>query len=369
VSGRPDGGYRFLVRATDALGNQGPAVSSDYALDTVAPGAPAIVTGPGSPNRDRSPSWAFTAEPGATVECRLDLPGALVSDWAVCSSPRSYQLGGADGSYALSLRATDAAGNTGPSSNGSYELDTTPPGAPRITDGPAQRDDDPRPTWSFTGEAGATFECALALGREAVSERSACASPRQYNLVDDPNGEYAFTVRARDVAGNVGDAAGAHYMLERTDPGDDSVPTDAVQPDPEPAAADPIEADPAGVEPGGDLPGLGGEPAEGLEPQPDAGSEGDPAGGVLSPEKFDPGTVSLDEPRGEGGAPVLKALGRAVKAVAKNADKSVFPGVLAAIVMCFFAVQNRIDRNDPKLGLAPVFADPDLEFRPPEPKE
>jgi hypothetical protein len=48
--------------------------------------------------------------------------------------------------------------------------------------------------------------------------------------------------------------------------------------------------------------------------------------------------------------------------VAAHADDSVFPGALLAIVMCFFAIQNRIDRNDPKLGLAPAFADPDLEF-------
>jgi hypothetical protein len=61
---------------------------------------------------------------------------------------------------------------------------------------------------------------------------------------------------------------------------------------------------------------------------------------------------------------VLKALGGAVKAVAAHADDSFFPGALLAIVMAFFAIQNRIDRNDPKLGLAPVFADPDLEFRP-----
>jgi hypothetical protein len=76
----------------------------------------------------------------------------------------------------------------------------------------------------------------------------------------------------------------------------------------------------------------------------------------------------LNGPDEQAGSPVLKALEKTVKAVARNADKSVFPGLLAALVMCFFAVQNRIDRNDPKLGLAPVFADPDLEFRPPERK-
>jgi len=61
---------------------------------------------------------------------------------------------------------------------------------------------------------------------------------------------------------------------------------------------------------------------------------------------------------------VLDALGRAAKAVAAHVDDSVFPGLLLGMVFCFFAVQNRIDRNDPKLRLAPVFADPDLEFRP-----
>jgi hypothetical protein len=366
LSGRPDGGYVFLVRASDALGNQGPPTAVSYELDTVAPGAPAIVAEPGSPNRDRSPSWAFTAEPGATVECRLDLLGAVLSDWAACSSPRSYQLSGTDGSYSLSLRATDAAGNTGPSASGVYELDTTPPGAPKITDGPPDRGDDPRPAWSFSGEPGSTFECALARGGNPVSERSACASPRQYGLVDDPDGEYAFSVRARDVAGNLGEAAGDRYVLERADPQDDSVPADAVPPDPEPAEAEPAGADEASAP--GD-PFEGGQPAPAQQPEAAPAPSGDSSGGVLSPERFAPQTLALEGPREEAGSPVLKALGRAVKAVAKNADKSVFPGLLAAIVMCFFAVQNRIDRNDPKLGLAPVFADPDLEFRPPEPKE
>ena len=50
--------------------------------------------------------------------------------------------------------------------------------------------------------------------------------------------------------------------------------------------------------------------------------------------------------------------------MASHADKSVFPGLLIGMVLCFFGVQNRIDRNDPKLGLAPVFADPDLTFAP-----
>jgi hypothetical protein len=55
-----------------------------------------------------------------------------------------------------------------------------------------------------------------------------------------------------------------------------------------------------------------------------------------------------------------------VHAVAKNANKSVFPGVLIFIVFAFLSIQGRIDRNDPKLALAPAAADAQLEFESPE---
>jgi hypothetical protein len=62
---------------------------------------------------------------------------------------------------------------------------------------------------------------------------------------------------------------------------------------------------------------------------------------------------------------VTAAVGKAVEVVAKNADKSVFPFSLVMIVFVFLGIQGRIDRSDPKLALAPLHADPDLEFFPP----
>jgi len=62
---------------------------------------------------------------------------------------------------------------------------------------------------------------------------------------------------------------------------------------------------------------------------------------------------------------VAKNVKKAAVVVAKNADKSVFPGSLIFIVLGFLSIQGRMDRNDPKLALAPVFADPDLDFGPP----
>ena len=60
-----------------------------------------------------------------------------------------------------------------------------------------------------------------------------------------------------------------------------------------------------------------------------------------------------------------KAAKEAVKAIIGNPDKSVFPFSLLLLVAGFLGIQNRLDRGDPKLALAPTFADPALEFRPP----
>jgi hypothetical protein len=60
-----------------------------------------------------------------------------------------------------------------------------------------------------------------------------------------------------------------------------------------------------------------------------------------------------------------KTVDRAVTLAAENADKSVFPLSLLVVVVCFLMIQGRIDRNDPKLALAPVFADSLVEFGPP----
>jgi len=61
----------------------------------------------------------------------------------------------------------------------------------------------------------------------------------------------------------------------------------------------------------------------------------------------------------------LQLLGRGFHALGRNADKSVFPISLIFLVIAFVAVQNRIDRGDPKLALAPVDREPDMEFGPP----
>ncbi|HVE98925.1 MAG TPA: hypothetical protein VNA12_07075, partial [Mycobacteriales bacterium] len=65
-------------------------------------------------------------------------------------------------------------------------------------------------------------------------------------------------------------------------------------------------------------------------------------------------------PVADGGT--AQAVRRIATAVAKGAA---FPFLLLLLVLLFLLVQHEIDRRDPKLALAPVYAEHDLAFSPP----
>jgi hypothetical protein len=72
----------------------------------------------------------------------------------------------------------------------------------------------------------------------------------------------------------------------------------------------------------------------------------------------------LAEPPGLDG--LRKVLQQIAQVAAEVGKRSAFPSGLLVLVMTFLALQNRIDRKDPKLALAPVHATPDLPFGDPE---
>ncbi|MBJ7471628.1 MAG: OmpA family protein [Solirubrobacteraceae bacterium] len=103
-----DGEHTVKVRQTDAAGNVSPVAQHTWTLDRAAPEAPVTVSGPTGSTTELGATFDFTAEPGASLECRVD-GGA----WAPCVSPFVLSDLGL-GDHVLELRATDAAGNTSP---------------------------------------------------------------------------------------------------------------------------------------------------------------------------------------------------------------------------------------------------------------
>src|SRR4029079_8070741 len=181
------------------------SVFKSFTAETIPPVA-TIISGPteGATTANPTPTFAFTSpEPGSTFECRLD-SGA----YSGCSTPwRTPHL--ADGSHAFSVRATDAAGNLGPSASRTFTVDTTPP-TTTITSGPSGATNDPTPTFSFSSEPGANFQCRLDSTQESAWH--GCTAPR--TLARRAGASHACEVRARDAAQNVGAPASRTFTVD-----------------------------------------------------------------------------------------------------------------------------------------------------------
>ena len=202
LSSLADGAHTFAVKATDAAGNTGADATFVWTIDTAAPTA-AINQKPASPINDTTPTFAFTSETGALFTCTLD--GVA----APCSSPKTYPPL-ADGSHTFAVKATDAAGNTGPQVTHTWTIDTQAPTA-QITGKPADPSNVKSPTLSFVAGEPATFVCKL-----DDASFSTCSSPRLYTNL--PDGSRTFSVRPTDTAGNTGAVVTYSWMIDTVAP-------------------------------------------------------------------------------------------------------------------------------------------------------
>ncbi|MGH2691416.1 MAG: Ig-like domain-containing protein [Actinomycetota bacterium] len=360
LTGEPDGDYAFRVRATDPSGNTGPVASSTYTLDVTPPPVPVITTSPGSPGTATSVTWSFASDPGASTECELTRAGTVVEAFGACSGSKGYDLpGGSDGEYTFAVRAVDSVGNASGPATSSYTLDTTGPGV-EITSEPKSPGKLRNPTWEFTVEAGAKTECSLSRGGDQVDADRSCVSPVSFDLGGEPDGTYTLRVRAEDAIGNVGPTATSRYDLDTVGGGDEDPGPAPVQP---PAPSDPV-ADPE--EFGGEVPAPEADPVRDRGDKPSAGEP--QTEGEEKPE-LAPLPEEVRE-LSEGSASTPGALGAFLENLGTVAagllEQPAFPLSLISVVFGFLVLQNRVDRRDPKLALAPVYPDPHLYFGPQE---
>lgn len=103
-----EGDHTFRVEATDSEGNE-TVVTRHFTVDTTPP-ALTIDSGPAGATHELRPTFTFTAEPGAAVECSLD-SGAPA--YGPCSAASSHQpeVDLAPGAYTFRVKARDAVGN------------------------------------------------------------------------------------------------------------------------------------------------------------------------------------------------------------------------------------------------------------------
>ena len=120
------GSHTLSVKATDAALNTSAAGTLTWVIDLTAPAAPVITGGPGASTAEPTATLTWTGEVGATFQCRLD-----TGTWAACTSPKAL-TGIALGDHTFSVKATDAAGNTGATATRAWKVSQAPVVSPTV---------------------------------------------------------------------------------------------------------------------------------------------------------------------------------------------------------------------------------------------
>ncbi|EDZ0824423.1 BapA prefix-like domain-containing protein [Salmonella enterica] len=240
-----DGDHLLTARANDPAGNESPeSISFTLRIDTQAPDAPQIVSAAitsgegevllanGSITNQRMPTLSGTGEPGAIITLYnngVELATVQVNPQGSWTYPLTRNL--SEGLNILTATATDAAGNSSPTSGVfSVTLDTQPPAqpdAPLISDNVAPvignignngATNDTTPTFSGTGEIGSTiilYNNDSEIGRTTVGDNGswnftpAALTPETYTI----------TVTETDIAGNISPpSASVTFTLDTTAP-------------------------------------------------------------------------------------------------------------------------------------------------------
>ncbi|WP_193333378.1 Ig-like domain-containing protein [Duganella sp. FT27W] len=228
------GAHSLTIKATDIAGNTSAASGPlTITIDTTAPTAPnAPVLSAGSDNGVSNsdsitginrPTVNGRAEAGSTVTL-YDTDGVTVlgtttadvnGDWRITSSLL------ADGVHSLSVKATDASGNTsGASAPLAVTIDTAAPAAPATpvlapaSDSGASNSDSltsvTRPTITGRAEAGSTVTLYDTDG-VTVLGTAVAATEGSWSITSSllADGVHSLTVKATDTAGNTGSASPA----------------------------------------------------------------------------------------------------------------------------------------------------------------
>ncbi|SHN17190.1 Concanavalin A-like lectin/glucanases superfamily protein [Chitinophaga sp. CF418] len=202
-----DGTHAFTATATDAVGNtSAPSATLNITIDTQAPAVPTITTDK-TPTSDNTPTVTGTTEANSTVTIYRD-GTAVGTTKADASGNYTYTFNPAlaDGSYAITATATDAAGNTSAHSPAlNITIDAAgpaTPAAPQLIGGTNGIINDATP--SIKGDAEANSTVTVYIDGIPVGTTKADASGH-YTYTFNPalaDGPHNITVTATDATGN-----------------------------------------------------------------------------------------------------------------------------------------------------------------------
>jgi hypothetical protein len=215
----------FTARTFDAADNpSAPSAPRRVTVDTTAPTVTITSIPPSLTNQFTFDIEFAGSEPGVTFAC--EHIGPTGSDpIEPCTPPWSFRELG-DGTHRFEITATDAVGNVGPTVRREGKIDSVVPE-------PVEPSTVDATTFAFApAEPGAAFECRLE-GPSGDSGFLPCASPKTYSGLAP--GDYRFTLRTLDAAGNHADANPRAFSVAQPQAATPT-PTPVASPAPRPTA-------------------------------------------------------------------------------------------------------------------------------------
>ncbi|NYE38731.1 hypothetical protein F4692_003882 [Nocardioides cavernae] len=212
-----DGPHQVSATQTDAAGNEGPADTQSFTVDTTVPDAPVIVTpAQDEVTDDATPEFSGTAEPGSTVvvtdadgdEVCTDVADATTGAWS-CTPTDDLP----EGENTYTATATDEGGDTSPGTDVTFTVDlgTT---VTIATPADGATTNDTTPEFSGTGENGATVVVTDADGDEVCTTTVGTGGNWSCTPTTElPEGEATYTATATDEAGNT-DTASSTFTID-----------------------------------------------------------------------------------------------------------------------------------------------------------
>ena len=218
---------QLFAKATDAVGNVSSCSSPalNYLHDDIAPVTPNLTsTSPSSPSSDTLPEILGNAEAGAqiTIFRSSDCTTAQAASGTTAQLEAGITvsvLAFQNATTNFRAKATDAAGNASSCSGPiSYTHDSTAPST-TINSGPSGpltqggATTDTTPTFTFSSEAGATFQCRVDSDPFVACNSGSFTAA----FITPSNLDHTFEVFATDLAGNPDSTPASVTFKVRTD--------------------------------------------------------------------------------------------------------------------------------------------------------
>ena len=218
-----EGSYTLMAQATDAVGNVGAAGMPflSVRIDVTAPAAATLAQN-GAALSSATPTFSGTAEPLSQVSVTINGQGYVTSADATGAWSVLVSNALADSSYAVSLTATDVAGNATVDSTSQVTIDTLAPPAPAVTGisadtGSSASDaitSDQTLVISGSAEANASVEVfvnGISIGSTTANGSGVWTFDHSATALDE--GNQSLTARATDAAGNVSPLSVARVVI------------------------------------------------------------------------------------------------------------------------------------------------------------